>query len=90
MIPVVCDISAVLTVKMQGQSLLSSRIGEQETERTASANIMAAGMESANGQTYGDQPGEAIQQHIGAFHNPNIKMHYHGNCCVVYNLGTLK
>lgn len=53
-------------------------------------NIMAACMEIANGQTYGDQPGEAIQQHIGAFHNPNIKMHYHGNCCVVYNLGTLK
>ena len=52
-------------------------------------NIMAACLEIANGQIYGDQPGEAIQQHIGAFHNPNIKMHYHGNCCVVYNLGTL-
>ena len=52
-------------------------------------NIQAACLEIAQGQTYGDPPGEAIQQHIGAFHNPNIKMHYHGNCCVVYNTATL-
>lgn len=52
-------------------------------------NIQAACLEIALGQTYGDPPGEAIQQHIGAFHNPNIKMHYHGNCCVVYNTATL-
>lgn len=52
-------------------------------------NIQAACLEIAGGQLYGDPPGEAIQQHISAFHNPNIKMHYHGNCCVVYNLATL-
>ncbi len=52
-------------------------------------NIQAACLEIASGQTYGDPQGEAIQQHIGAFHNPNIKMHYHGNCCVVYNTSTL-
>lgn len=52
-------------------------------------NIQAACLEIANGQIYADPPGEAIQQHISAFHNPNIKMHYHGNCCVVYNLATL-
>lgn len=52
-------------------------------------NIQAACLEIAHGQTYGDPPGEAIQQHISAFHNPNIKMHYHGNCCVVYNTATL-
>lgn len=52
-------------------------------------NIQAACLEIAQGQTYGDPPGEAIQQHIGAFHNPNIRMHYHGNCCVVYNTATL-
>lgn len=52
-------------------------------------NIQAACLEIALGQTHGDPPGEAIQQHIGAFHNPNIKMHYHGNCCVVYNTETL-
>lgn len=52
-------------------------------------NIQAACLEIANGQTYGDPQGEAIQQHISAFHNPAIKMHYHGNCCVVYNTDTL-
>ena len=52
-------------------------------------NIQAACLEIAGGQLYGDPPGEAIQQHISAFHNPNITMQYHGNCCVVYNLATL-
>lgn len=48
-------------------------------------NIAAACMEIADGQTQYDPPGEAIQKHLTAFNNPAIRMHYHGNCCVVYN-----
>ncbi len=48
-------------------------------------NIREACREIAEGKTEGDQPGEAIQQHTNGFHNPAVKMHYHGNCCVVYN-----
>lgn len=64
--------------------LFSSHLNRPNAMRVP-RNIQQACLEIAAGQTYGDQPGEAIQQHIGAFHSPYIKMHYHGNCCVVYN-----
>ncbi len=48
-------------------------------------NIAAACLEIADMQTESDPPGEAIQKHLTAFNNPAIKMHYHGNCCVVYD-----
>lgn len=49
-------------------------------------NIAAACLEIADGQTQSDPPGEAIQKHLSAFNHPAVKMHYHGNCCVVYHL----
>lgn len=52
-------------------------------------NIAAACLEIAQGQTVSDPPGEAIQKHLTAFNDPAIKMHYHGNCCVVYNSALL-
>ena len=48
-------------------------------------NIREACLEIAEGKTEDDPPGEAIQKHLTAFNNPAIKMHYHGNCCVVYD-----
>ena len=47
--------------------------------------IKKACLEILAGKTKGDPQGEAIQQHIEAFHNPHIKMHFSGLCCVVYN-----
>ncbi|MCC8100952.1 MAG: MBL fold metallo-hydrolase [Clostridiales bacterium] len=48
-------------------------------------NIAAACQEIADGDTKFDPPGEAIQKHLASYNNPAIKMHYHGNCCVVYD-----
>lgn len=53
-------------------------------------NIRAACVDLYEGRTEGDPPGEAIQKHLSAFNNPDIKMHYHGNCCVVYNEAKLQ
>ena len=53
-------------------------------------NIAAACLDIAEGRTEADPPAEAIQKHLPAFHNPAIKMHYHGNCCVVYNSDLMK
>jgi glyoxylase-like metal-dependent hydrolase (beta-lactamase superfamily II) len=48
-------------------------------------NILGSILEIAEGQVYGDQPAEAIQKHIGNYHNPHRKMHYHGLCVVCYD-----
>lgn len=53
-------------------------------------NIATACLDIAEGRTEADPPAEAIQKHLPAFHNPAIKMHYHGNCCVVYNSDLVK
>lgn len=46
-------------------------------------NIIAACKEILNGDTAGDPPGETI--FAGRTNNPDIRMHYHGGTCIVYN-----
>ena len=52
-------------------------------------NIRAAAVDLIEGRIDDDPPGEAIQKHLTSFNNPDLKMHYHGNCCIVYNRARL-
>lgn len=71
-------------------TVFTAHLNRPNTLRVA-RNIQMCCLEIAEGHTYGDPPGEAIQKHFGpkGFNNPDIKMHYHGNCCVVYNSAKL-
>ena len=51
-------------------------------------NLAAACEEAADGKTWGDPPGETIFTEKSG--NPDIRMHYHGNCCIIYNRSLLK
>lgn len=46
-------------------------------------NLAAACEEAADGKILGDPPGETIFTEKSG--NPDIRMHYHGNCCIIYN-----
>lgn len=75
--------------KINEDTILFSSHLNRPNQLRVPRNIAAACREIAAGQTYGDPPGEAIQKHLPSFNNPDIKMHYHGNCCVVYNSAIL-
>ena len=66
--------------------VFTAHLNRPNTLRVA-RNIQMCCLEIAAGQTRDDPPGEAIQKHFGpqGFNNPHKKMHYHGNCCVVYD-----
>ncbi len=51
-------------------------------------NLAAACEEVANGQTAGDPPGETI--FLEKAGNPAVRMHYHGNSCIIYNSDLMK
>jgi glyoxylase-like metal-dependent hydrolase (beta-lactamase superfamily II) len=51
-------------------------------------NLAAACEEVANGQTAGDPPGETI--FLEKAGNLAMRMHYHGNDCIIYNSDLLK
>lgn len=83
------DMLEAFMKKIPEDTVLFSSHLNRPNEMRVPRNIAAACREIAAGQTWGDPPGEAIQKHISAFNNPDIKMHYHGNCCVVYNSALL-
>lgn len=51
-------------------------------------HLAAACEEVADGNICGDPPGETIFTEKSG--NPEIRMHYHGNCCIIYNRSLLK
>lgn len=51
-------------------------------------NLALACEEVANGMTAGDPPGETI--FLEKAGNPAMRMHYHGNSCIIYNADLLK
>lgn len=75
---------------IQDDTLIFSSHLNRPHDLSVPRNIAAACLDIAEGRTEGDPPGEAIQKHLSAFNNPAIKMHYHGNCCVVYNSELMK
>lgn len=51
-------------------------------------NLAAACEEVAEGKTYGDPQGETIfEEKMG---NRSVRMHYHGNSCIIYDSSLLK
>ncbi len=51
-------------------------------------NVALACEEVANGQTQGDPPAETI--FLEKTGNPAMRMHYHGNSCIIYDASRLK
>ena len=51
-------------------------------------NLALACEEVANGETRGDPPAESIFPEKAG--NPALRMHYHGNSCIIYNSSHLK
>lgn len=66
----------------EGATMYASHTNRPHSMRVAHS-LIAACEAVASGQTAGDPPGETIFRERS--NNPHMRMHYHGNCCIVYN-----
>ena len=80
-------LSRFLTVTGENVTIYAGHLNRAHKSNVPK-NLAAACMEVANGQTEDDPPGETI--FLEKAGNLNIRMHYHGNSCIIYNSALVK